>query len=111
MTGQIVVYITVSNPDEGEKIAKALVEKRLAACVNMLPGLRSIYHWQGTICDDREMLLIIKSSASLFEAIEKEVKALHSYKVPEIIALPIVAGSMDYLNWINENTMDYLIHK
>lgn len=104
MTGHIVVSITVPNSEEGEKIARALVEKRLAACANILPGLRSIYHWQGNICDDRELLLIAKTSSSLFEALEKEVKALHSYTVPEIIALPIVAGSKEYLNWIDENT-------
>lgn len=108
MTGSIVVYITVPNPEEGEKIARALVEKRLAACVNILPGLRSIYRWQGKICDDKELLLMAKTTVALFDALEKEVKALHSYKVPEIIALPIVAGSKEYLNWIEENTADPL---
>lgn len=106
MTGNIVVLITVSSPDEGEKIARALVEKRLAACVNIVPGIRSIYHWQGKICDDRELLLIAKTSADLFDAVEKEVKALHSYKVPEIIAIPIAAGSKEYLSWIDENTVN-----
>jgi len=104
MTGNIIVLITVSSPEEGEKIAKALVEKRLAACVNIVPGLRSIYHWQGKICDDKELLLLAKTRVDVFDILEKEVKALHSYEVPEIIALPIVAGSRDYLNWINENT-------
>src|SRR3990170_607347 len=104
MTGKIIVLITVSSPEEGEKIAKALIEKRLAACVNILPGLRSIYHWQGKICDDKELLLLAKTRVDVFDILEKEVKALHSYEVPEIIALPIVAGSRDYLNWINENT-------
>lgn len=105
MTGHIIVYITVSSPEEGEKIAKALVEKRLAACVNIVPGLRSIYHWQGKICDDRELLLIAKTGDSLFERLEHEVKSIHSYKVPEIIALPILKGSKEYLDWIDGNTV------
>ncbi len=108
MTGNIVVLITVSSPEEGEKIARALVEKRLAACVNIVPGLRSIYHWQGNICDDKELLLMAKTTDALFETLTNEVKALHSYKVPEIIALPIVAGSKEYLNWIEENTANPL---
>lgn len=104
MTDCVVVYITVPSPEEGEKIARVLVEKRLVACVNIIPGIRSIYHWEGKICDDRELLLIAKTKASLFESLEKEVKKLHSYKVPEIIAVPISAGSSDYINWIEANT-------
>ncbi|MEK7850734.1 MAG: divalent-cation tolerance protein CutA [Deltaproteobacteria bacterium] len=105
MSGHIVVLITVSSPEEGEKIAKALLEKRVAACVNIIPGIRSIYRWQGKICDDRELLLMAKTTGVLFERVEKEVKSLHSYKVPEIIALPIIEGSDDYLSWIDENTV------
>ena len=105
MTGHIIVYITVPSPEEGKKIAKALVEKRLAACVNIVPGLRSIYHWQGKICDEKELLLIAKTRYSLFERLEHELKSIHSYKVPEIIALPIVKGSKEYLDWIYENTL------
>lgn len=104
MPGHIVVYITVPSPEEGEKIAKTLVEKRLVACVNIVPGLRSIYRWEGRVCDDRELLLIAKTSGDLFSKLETEVKSLHSYRVPEIIALPIVNGSKDYLDWIDENT-------
>lgn len=105
MSEHIVVYITVPSPEEGKKIAKALVEKRLAACVNIVPGLRSIYHWQEKICDEKELLLIAKTRDSLFERLEHEVKSIHSYKVPEIIALPIVKGSKEYLDWIYENTL------
>lgn len=105
MTGHIIVYITVPSPEEGKKIAKALVEKRLAACVNIVPGLRSIYHWQEKLCDEKELLLIAKTRDSLFERLEHEVKSIHSYKVPEIIALPIVKGSKEYLDWIYENTL------
>lgn len=104
-TGHIVVFITVPSPEEGKKIAKALVEKRLAACVNIVPGLRSIYRWEGKICDDKELLLIAKTTEGLLKVLEQEVKSLHSYKVPEIIALPIVNGSRDYLEWIDENTV------
>ena len=105
MPDHIVVYITVSSPEEGERIAKALVEKKLASCVSIVPGLRSIYHWQGKICDERELLLIAKTRGSLFERLEVEVKSIHSYKVPEIIALPIVKGSKEYIDWIDENTL------
>lgn len=105
MTGHIVVFITVSSPEEGERIAKAVVEKRLAACVNIIPGLRSVYRWQGKVCDDKELLLVAKTTETLFDRLEKEVKSLHSYKVPEIIALPIIKGSDGYLSWIDENTV------
>src|SRR4030065_104395 len=105
MTGHIIVYITVPSPEEGEKIAKTLVEKRLVACVNIVSGLSSIYHWQGKICDEKELLLVAKTRDSLFKRLEHEVKSIHSYKVPEIIALPIVKGSKEYLDWIYENTL------
>jgi len=105
MTGHIVVLITVPSSEEGEKIAKALVEKRLVACVNIVPGLSSIYHWQGKICDEKELLLVAKTRDSLFERLKHEVKSIHSYKVPEIIALPIVKGSKEYLDWIDESTL------
>ncbi len=104
-TGHTIVFITVLSPEEGEKIANSLVKKRLAACVNIVPGLRSIYRWEGKICDDKELLLIAKTTEGLFARLETEVKSLHSYKVPEIIALPIVNGSKDYLDWIDENTV------
>jgi periplasmic divalent cation tolerance protein len=81
-----------------------LVEERLAACANIVSPLRSIYRWEGKIWDEKEWLLIIKTQQSTFEDLSKRVKALHSYSVPEIIALPIVEGSPAYLNWIEENT-------
>ncbi len=98
----IVVYVTVSSPEEGKRIARALVEERLAACVNQLPGVRSTYRWQGKIEESGEELLIIKTSPSLFKALEQRVCELHSYAVPEVIALPIVAGSKPYLQWLDE---------
>lgn len=100
----IIVFITASSEDEAAKIARALVEARLAGCVNMLKGIRSIYTWQGKVEDESEVLMIAKTRRDLFEALLKKVKELHSYSVPEIIALPIVEGSADYLNWLKEVT-------
>ncbi len=98
----IVVYVTVSSPDEGKRIARALVEERLAACVNQLPGVHSTYRWQGKIEESGEELLIIKTSPSLFTALEQRVCELHSYAVPEVIAVKIIAGSKPYLQWLDE---------
>ncbi len=98
----IVVYVTVSSPEEGKRIARALVEERLAACVNQLPGVCSTYRWQGKIEESGEELLIIKTSQSLFKALEQRVCELHSYAVPEVIAVPIIAGSKPYLQWLDE---------
>jgi periplasmic divalent cation tolerance protein len=100
----IVVFVTCGSEEEALKIARALVEEKLAACANMVSPLRSIYRWDGKIWDEKEWLLIIKTQQSTFEDLSKRVKALHSYSVPEIIALPIVEGSPAYLNWIEENT-------
>ena len=100
----IVVFITASNEDEAAKIARALVEAHLAGCVNIVKGIRSIYSWQGKVEDESEVLMISKTRRELFEALLEKVKELHSYAVPEVIALPIVEGSADYLNWLKEVT-------
>jgi len=100
----VVILITCPDRDSGRKIAFGLVENRLAACVNIISGLNSIYYWQGKIEDDSEALLIVKTQGSLFEEVEKFVKENHPYTVPEIIALPVVKGSEDYLKWIKETT-------
>jgi periplasmic divalent cation tolerance protein len=100
----IVVYITSSNEDEAAKISKTIVEERLAGCVNIVKGIRSIYSWQGKIEDDSEVLMIVKTQRHLFESLKRRVKELHSYTVPEVIALPVVEGSEDYLNWLKEVT-------
>lgn len=100
----IVVLITASNEDDAARIAKTLVESRLAGCVNIVRGIRSIYSWQGKIEDDAEVLMVVKTQRKLFDDLSKKVKELHSYTVPEIIALPIVEGSDDYLNWLKEVT-------
>ena len=104
MPDHMVVFVTCGSEDEALKIARALVEEKLAACANMISPLRSIYRWEGKICDEKEWLLLIKTRQSRFEDLAKRVKALHSYSVPEIIALPITEGSPAYLNWISENT-------
>ena len=100
----IVVYITAPNEEEAAKIARAVVEERLAACVNIVKGVRSIYSWQGRIEDDPEVLMIVKTRRELFEALTKRVKELHSYTVAEVIALPIIDGSQDYLKWLEDVT-------
>jgi len=100
----IVVYITSPNEDEAAKIAKAIVGERLAGCVNIVKGIRSIYNWQGKIENDAEVLMIIKTQQHLFESLKNRVKELHSYTVPEIIAMPIIEGSKDYIDWLKEVT-------
>ena len=104
MSEPIVVLVTCGSEEEALKIANALVESRLAACANLVAPIRSIYRWEGKIWDEKEWLLIIKTEKHRFEELEKRVKSLHSYSVPEIISLPIVEGSSAYLNWIRENT-------
>lgn len=102
---EIVVYITASNEDEAAKIARALVEARLAGCVNIIRNIRSIYSWQGKIEDEPEVLMVVKTRKTLFESLSRKVKELHSYSVPEIIALPIAEGNVDYLKWLEEVTI------
>jgi len=104
MSGPIVVLVTCGSEEEALKIANALVDDHLAACVNLVAPIRSIYRWEGKIWDEKEWLLIIKTQRHRFEALENKVKSLHSYSVPEIISLPITDGSSAYLNWIRENT-------
>jgi periplasmic divalent cation tolerance protein len=99
-----VVLVTCASEEEALKIAQALVEDHLAACVSLAAPIRSIYRWEGKIWDEKEWLLIIKTQAKRFVELEKRVKSLHSYAVPEIISLPIVEGSSPYLTWIRENT-------
>ena len=87
----------------GERIAAALVEAREAACVNIISGIRSVYRWEGKLCRDAELLLIIKSVAEKFEAVRERIRLMHTYQVPEVIAVPIVAGDADYLKWLRES--------
>lgn len=95
-----VVLVTVSDEDTAVSLARGLVEARLAACVNLVGGLRSIYRWQGAIEDDAEWLLIAKTTEARFEALRAHVVAHHPYDVPEVVALPILAGHAPYLDWV-----------
>jgi periplasmic divalent cation tolerance protein len=101
---EIAVFVTAPREEEASAIAKAIVESKLAACVNIIKNIRSIYRWQGAIEDDAEVLMIIKTQRKLFKGLSEKVKELHSYSVPEIIALPIVEGSKDYIQWIIKST-------
>jgi len=104
MADEIIVLITASSKDEAVKIGTALVNEHLAACVNIVPEVRSVFFWEGKTHDERETLLIAKSRQPLLEPLIARVKALHSYTVPEVIALPILGGSPEYLRWLNETT-------
>lgn len=101
---EIVVLVTTATEDEAVRIGRSLVESRLAACANVIPRIRSIYRWEGKIADEQESLIVLKSRAELFSDLEQEVKRLHSYSVPEVIAIPISAGSSQYINWIHAET-------
>jgi periplasmic divalent cation tolerance protein len=101
---EIVVFITASKEQEAATIAHALVEARLAGCVNIVKNIRSIYSWEGKIEDEKEVLMIAKTKKKLFKPLEKKVKELHSYTVPEIIAMPVTEGSADYLTWLKKVT-------
>ena len=105
MTDCILVLMTASSEKEGEKIAQALVKEKLAACVNVLPATRSIYRWKGEITSEQEVLLLAKTKDRLFEKLKKRVLELHSYEVPEIIALPVLAGFEAYLDWVGKETL------
>jgi len=104
MTGNIVVFVTAGDMETAEKIGKVLVEERLAACVNVVPGIRSFYRWEGRVVDDGELLLIIKTQSSRFEALKARVLGLHTYDLPEIVGLPIEMGHEAYLDWIRTET-------
>ena len=104
MTEYIMVFVAVGSKEEAKKIASALVENRLAACVQIIPSINSVYKWKGKICDEEELLLLIKSRLDLFDKIKAKVKELHSYEVAEIMAIPVIAGSEDFLSWIKDET-------
>jgi periplasmic divalent cation tolerance protein len=100
----IVVLVTAPTPERAAELARTLVEERLAACGNVVPGLRSIYRWQGRVEEEGEALLLLKTTRARFEALRDRVLALHPYQVPEVIALPVEAGSAKYLEWIAGET-------
>jgi periplasmic divalent cation tolerance protein len=100
----IVVLVTAKDEAEAATIARALVEKKLAACCNIVKGVTSIYRWEGKVEQGAETLLMIKTRRSLFGGLEAEIRRLHSYTTPEIIALPVTAGSQAYLDWLEQST-------
>jgi periplasmic divalent cation tolerance protein len=103
MNETIVVLSTCASAEEGAKIARLLVERRLAACVNVVPGVRSFYRWKGAVETADEVLLVMKSSRHLFAELNAALHSAHSYEVPECLALSPVEGSEAYLNWVAEN--------
>lgn len=100
----IVVVTTVGTEDEANRLARELVARRHAACVNIVPVARSVYRWQGKVCEDSEYLLVIKSAADEYPAIEVAIRELHSYELPEILAFQVSDGEPGFLKWIAENT-------
>lgn len=103
MSGYVLLLSTAPNPEVAASIARELVERRLAACVNILPGIVSIYRWQGAVEQDQEVLLYIKTTQECFEPLSAALHQLHPYQLPELIQIPITSGSPAYLNWISES--------
>jgi periplasmic divalent cation tolerance protein len=101
MTDKIVVLTTCESEEEASRIARHLVEKKLAACVNILPNMRSVYRWKDKIEEATEFQLVIKSRRDLFDQLRTEIGKLHSYEIPEVIAIPVVDGSPGYLAWLD----------
>lgn len=100
----LIVFVTASSKEEAERIAKGVLEEKLAACVNIIDAVHSHFWWQGKIDSAKEALLIIKTKKALINKLIRRVKSIHSYELPEIIALPIIYGSKEYLDWVNEST-------
>ena len=98
------VFCTVPDADTAERIANAVVESKSAACASIVPGLTSVYRWKGEICRSAELLLIMKTTAERYKTLERQIRSLHPYEVPEIVAVEIAEGSADYLSWIDEST-------
>jgi periplasmic divalent cation tolerance protein len=104
MSHELIVFVTTPNNDEAASIAEALVSERLAACVNIVATIESIYLWEGKVTRDREALMIIKTTGERYPELESRVKELHSYSTPEVVALRIERGSEQYLNWLRDST-------
>lgn len=96
----LVVLVTAPTMDEAALLGRTLVAERLAACANLIPGVRSIYRWQDVVQDDTEVLLVIKTTAPMWDTLRQRVAALHSYDTPEVLALPIIQGAEGYLQWL-----------
>jgi periplasmic divalent cation tolerance protein len=100
----VLIFVTLPDADLAANLAKTLVTEKLVACVNILPGVRSFYAWEGKVCDENEILCVLKTRRVLFGAVRERVTALHPYQVPEIIALPLVEGNAPYLDWLRDET-------
>jgi len=100
MANEVVIFITTGSKEEAQTIARILVDEKLIACANITAAVQSIFRWQGKVCDEKEALMIVKSVKANVSSIVTRVKEIHSYDVPEIIALPIIDGSEDYLRWL-----------
>lgn len=98
------VILCTCPPGEAERVARSLLEPELVACVNIIPGLRSLYRWDGAIQDDAEVLLVMKTRATLFSRLEARIREVHPYKVPEILGLDVAEGSLPYLQWVVNST-------
>ena len=105
MTDKIVVFSACSTAEEAYSIARKLVEARLAGCVNVIPGVRSFYRWKGAVEESEECMLVIKSSRAQFEPLRIALEKAHSYEVPEVVALQVVAGAPNYLNWLDSEVI------
>lgn len=101
MTDKIVVFSTCDSEEQAGRIARELVEQKLAACVNIVPGARSVYRWKGQMEDSAEWLLIIKSRRDLMDKLRSAISKIHTYEVPELLAVPVVDGSESYLAWLD----------
>jgi periplasmic divalent cation tolerance protein len=103
MTQELIVFVTTPDKEEAAAIAERLVTERLAACVNIIPAIESVYRWQGNLTKDQEVFLLIKTNAACYTELEQRIQELHSYTTPEIIALKIERGSNSYLEWLNQS--------
>ncbi|MCF6157530.1 MAG: divalent-cation tolerance protein CutA [wastewater metagenome] len=107
MSGFVVIFSTAGNLEDARKIGQTLVEEGLVACCNIVQSVESIFKWQGTLNTEREVLMIFKTRDDMFDTVEKRIKQLHTYEVPEVIAIPVSQGSKDYLDWVlKELTVD-----
>jgi periplasmic divalent cation tolerance protein len=104
MNRELIVFVTAPGGEQAAKMAEAVVEERLAACVNIVGGVESIYWWEGKVTRDREVLMIIKSTSERYAELEQRIKELHSYTTPEVVALGIERGSEPYLEWLRDST-------
>jgi len=103
---ETLILSTADSIELAQKLARALVEAGQAACVNIVPGIRSVYRWQGKVNEEGEWLLLIKTTADRFEKVRATIRRLHTYQVPEIIAVPVIMGDPDYVSWLRQQTSD-----